>query len=244
MKLSKLQTIYNWIDNLNPNIKTIIIIILSVLVIEVCFSNHTKAVIDDYSEKQHHDKQLAEKYTETITPYIINYCDRILLQDKEASNVILLNYHNTLTSSNGLSYRYLTAIAERRRGFNTKNCIRIWQELDYINYGEELNKINQNNYLRIDSTDLYQKTLPNLVELLKLSNAHSAAFYSIRGVDNYVGMIVVLYPNHKFYHLGYYPTVITPSAQPLAILLDYNSMREKFKDLYQQNKTDLHNLLN
>ena len=62
--------------------------------------------------------------------------------DPNADNVILLNYHNTLLSSNGLSYKYLTGICESFQGPDSKPCMQEWKELDYINYGEEIQKIN------------------------------------------------------------------------------------------------------
>ena len=95
----------------------------------------------------------------------------------------------------------------------------------------------------MDSIESYKKSLPNLVELLQLCDTHSAAFYPIQGVDCYIGMLVVLYPEKKTYHLGYYQSVITPSIQPLAILLDYNSMKEKFQKLYGDDSIELHYLL-
>lgn len=243
MQLGRLEMIYNWINNLGPNIKTVIIIALTIIIIGVCFKSYTKAILQDYTEQVQKDKRLAEKYTEIITPYVNDYCEKILAQDKDASNVILLNYHNTLTSTNGLSYRFLTSIAEKRQGFDSKSCLKIWKELDYINYGEEIERINRNKYLRMDSIESYKKSLPNLVELLQLCDTHSAAFYPIQGVDCYIGMLVVLYPEKKTYHLGYYQSVITPSIQPLAILLDYNSMKEKFQKLYGDDNIELRDLL-
>lgn len=244
MQLNKLETIYNWINNLGPNIKTIIIIALTVVVFGICFDNYTKSILQDFTEQVKEDKRMAEKYTEIITPYVNDYCDKILAQDKEATNVILLTYHNTVTSTNGLSYKYLTSIAEKRQGFDSKSCLKIWKELDYINYGEELERINRSRYLRMDSVENYKKYLPNITELLQLCEAHSAAFYPITGVDCYIGMLVILYPKKKIYSLGYYQSTITPSIQPLAILLDYNSMKKKFKELREEDDIELHNLLN
>lgn len=186
---------------------------------------------------------LAEEYTRVITPYINDYCQKILDLDEDATNVILLNYHNTLTSSNGLSYKYLTSISERRRGFETKSCIKIWKELDYINYGEELERINRNNYLIIDNIDQCQKIIPNLYELLSLCGAKSAAFYPVKGIDSWVGMIIVLYPENKVYPNAYYRNVIMPVIQPMAILLDYNEMQDKFRYLYKTKDLSLKNLL-
>nr|DAK03746.1 MAG TPA: hypothetical protein [Bacteriophage sp.] len=50
MVLSRLETLYRWINNLSPNVKTIIIIVLSIVVLETSFSGHTKLILQDYTE--------------------------------------------------------------------------------------------------------------------------------------------------------------------------------------------------
>lgn len=243
MSLSRLEAIYGWINNLGSNDKTIIIIVLSIVVIETSFRGHTKLILQDYTEQVQQEKYLAEEYTKIIAPSINEYIEKILTQDRDASNVILLNYHNTLVSTHGLSYRYLTSLTEKKRGLETKSCLRIWKELEYINYGEEIEKINDNKSLRIDSIPKYADNLPNLVELLQRSNAVSAAFYPLQGVEGHVGMLVVIYPIKKQYHLGYYQSVIAPSLQPLTTWLDYNSVKGKFKKLYESGQAKPERLL-
>ena len=83
--------------------------------VELHFSSHTKAILEDYRQAAVTEKVLAEKYTEMITPQVNGHIEHILMEDKDASNVLLLNYHNTLQSTHGLSYRYLTALTEKRR---------------------------------------------------------------------------------------------------------------------------------
>ena len=243
MVLSRLETIYNWINSLNPNLKTVIIIVLSIAIIEISFSGHSKLILQDYTEQVQKDKYLAEEYTKIIAPSINEYIEKILNRDRDASNVLLLNYHNTLVSTHGLSYRYLTSLTEKKRGLNTKSCLRIWKELEYINYGEEIEKINDNKSLRMDSIPKYETVLPNLVELLYRSNAVSAAFYPLQGVEGPVGMLVVIYPVKKQYNLGYYQSVIAPSLQPLTTWLDYNSVKEKFRKLYESGQAEPERLL-
>lgn len=233
MSLSRLQTIYGWINSISPNTKTIIIIVLSIICLEANFKGHTKLLLRDYTETVQQEKEIAEEYTKIITPYINDQVERILREDRDATNVILLNYHNTLTSTHGLSYRYLTSLVEKRRGIETKSCMRVWKELEYINYGEEIERINENRYLRMDSILAYDRTFPNLVELLENSNAKSAALYPIIGIDGPIGMIVIIYRTKKEFYLGYYSTIIAPSIQPMAVLLDYNSVKEKFKKAYE-----------
>ena len=243
MSLSRLEAIYAWINNLGPNVKTIIIIILSVIVVETSFREYTKLVLQDYTEQVQQEKYLAEEYTKIIAPSINEYIEKILAQDKDASNVILLNYHNTLVSTHGLSYKYLTALTEKKRGLDTKSCLRIWKELEYINYGDEIERINVNKSLRMDSIPEYSSRLPNLVELLQRSNAKSAAFYPLTGVEGPVGMLIVIYPIKKQYYLGYYQSVISPSLQPLTTWLDYNSVKDKFKRLYESGQAEPERLL-
>ena len=83
-------------ESKTSNVQTIIIIILSVIVVETSFRGHTKLVLQDYTEQVQQEKYLAEEYTKIIAPSINEYIEKILAQDKDASNVILLNYHNTL----------------------------------------------------------------------------------------------------------------------------------------------------
>lgn len=233
MLLSRLESIYGWINNLSPGLKTVIIIVLSILVIELTYRGHTQLILQDYTEQVQQEKNLAEEYTKMIAPSVNEYIERILIRDRDASNIILLNYHNTLMSTHGLSYRYLTALTEKKRGLESKNCLRIWKELEYINYGEEIEKINESKFLRLDSISGYQSKLPNLTELLQRSKANSAAFYALQGINGPIGMLVVIYPKKKQYYLGYYQSVIAPSLQPLTTLLDYNLIKEKFKRLYE-----------
>lgn len=232
MLLGKLKLLYEWIDKLNTNVKTIIIVSLAFVLLQIHVSNHTKAILEDYTKVEAYDKAAAEEYTKMITPIINDYVYAILKGDKDASNVLLLNYHNTLNSTHGLSYRYLTALTERRRGYDTKARIKLWTDLEYMNYGEEIELINDNQFLRMDSIQSYFRTFPNLCTLLEECDAKSAALYPLMGLKDPKGMIVILYKNKKQYHLGYYNSVIAPYAQRISILLDYNSVKEKFKEYY------------
>lgn len=228
MESNKLKELYLLINRINPNLKTAIIVILVGVILGGDLKFYIRDVISESYQQEIREKQIAEDYTETIAPLINQYVQTILSLDKDATNVLLLNYHNTLTSSHGLSYRYLTTITEKRRGIETKNCFRIWRELEYIHYEDEIEKINSNQFLRMDSIEPYAKSFPNITDLLEVSNAKAAAFYPIQGISSPVGMIVILYNKPKDYYLGYYNKVIARQIQPIAALLDYRSMKGLF----------------
>lgn len=229
MQLGKIKQLYDLINGINPTVKTVIILLLVGIIAGSTVKYHAKSILEDYTQQAAAEKKIAEEYTQIISPMVNEYIQEILLKDRDASNVILLNYHNTLTSSHGLSYRYLTALTEGKRGIDSKNCLRFWKELEFINYEEEFAKINSNQYLRMDDVDVYTSRFPKITELLRMCNAKSAAFYPIEGIGSSIGMIVVLYPKKKEYYLGYYNEVIARQIQALSSLLDYDNMKEMFK---------------
>ena len=223
MILKKLESLYNWIDNLGPRIKTTIIVMLLGAVLYVCHIQYLEYVIDQKVLDQGDTKSKAEDYVKDKSHDINHEVTNILEKDLDASNVILLNYHNTLTSSHGLSYRFLTALTEKRRGINTVAQFKHFKELDYVNYGDEIEKINQLKYLRVDSINEYKESFPNFTDILEISKCQQAALYPIHGQRDYIGMIIILYNRPKKYELGYYQKVLHEPIQNLAILLDYNS---------------------
>lgn len=229
MQLGKIKQVYDTVNSINPTLKTVIIIVLAGIIAGSTVKYHAKSILEDYTQQVATEKKIAEEYTQIISPMVNEYIQEILLKDREASNVILLNYHNTLTSSNGLSYRYLTALTEKKRGIDSKNCLRYWKELEFINYEEEFTKIISNSCLRMNDISVYESRFPKIVEILRMCGAHSAAFYPIQGIEGSIGMIVILYPCKKEYYVGYYDEVISTQIQALSSLLDYDNMKELFK---------------
>ena len=229
MQLGKIKQLYDLVNGINPTMKTLIILLLVGIIAGSTMKYYAKSILEDYTQQAIAEKKIAEQYTQIISPMVNEYIQEILLKDRDASNVILLNYHNTLTSSHGLSYRYITALTEKKRGIDSKNCLRIWKELEFINYEEEFSKINSNQYLIMDSIDAYVTKFPKITELLNMCNAKAAAFYPIEGIGGSIGVIVVLYPKKKEYYLGYYNEVIARQIQALSSLLDYDNMKEMFK---------------
>lgn len=67
MLLGKLKLLYEWIDKLNTNVKTIIIVGLAFVLLQIHISNHTKAILEDYAKVEAYDKAAAEEYTKMIT---------------------------------------------------------------------------------------------------------------------------------------------------------------------------------
>lgn len=230
MALGRLTAIYDWINKLNPNVKTLLIIGLAIWVLHSQYKESVFNLLNEHQERVEAEKAAAEEYTISIAKELNSNLESILKQDLNATNVLLLNYHNNVSSTNGLSYRYLTALTEKTRGFDTKSCIRVWKELEYINYSDEIRKINRNGYLELDSLSQGKQYFPKLTELLELSGAKSAGIYPIMGIKGPIGLIIVIYHESITHELNYYKKAIAPYIQPIGTLLDYDSIKEKYTD--------------
>ena len=223
MSINTLKTIWDWLSKLSPDFLRLIIIILVLFVFVNYNVDGIRKLFVQQINTEEQLKQDRERYTVEITPKISKLIYDIRSDDKNVSNVILLNYHNTLVSSHGLAYTYLTGLYEDFQGDDTKPCINDWKELDYMNYGEEIQKITTARFLLMKDVQEYRNTYPKFSYLLDKENKKSAAFCPIMGVDGSVGMIVVLYNDSITQNsIDNLKRKIVPVLQPLAVLLDYD----------------------
>lgn len=230
MKKKIADFLFNWIDGFSSQTKTLIIILGILLFVVLFVGQNTKAYIKERFNIEQIKKEKQEMYLEKAAPQINDFVQDIIEKDTLISNVLLLNYHNTLISSNGLAYKHLTAITEKFKGLDNTPCIEDWPELPYINYIQEIKKINQTTYTIWESNDENRINFPNFTYRLKKSDAEYAILCPIKGVDENVGMLIVIYKNKiPTINTDYYHKIIAPSINRLAILLDYNTVKEKYE---------------
>lgn len=231
MKKKFIDFLFNWVDGFSSQTKTIIIILCILFFVVLFVGQNTKSYIKERFQLEQTKIEKQEMYLEKAAPQINDFVQDIIEKDSLISNVLLLNYHNTLISSHGLAYKHLTAITEKFRGLDNNPCIDDWPELPYINYIQEIGKINQTDYTIWERNDENRINFPNLSYRLKKSDAQYAVLYPIKGVDDNVGMLIVIYKNKKpTINTNYYHNVISPSISRLAILLDYTTVKEKYEN--------------
>lgn len=231
MKKKIADFLFNWIDGFSSQTKTIIIILCILVFMVVFVGQNTKAYIKERFKIEQTEKEKQEMYLEKAAPQINDFVQDIIEKDSLISNILLLNYHNTLTSSNGLAYKYLTAITEKFRGLDNNPCIDDWPELPYVNYIQEIRKIGQTTYTIWEDNDANRINFPNFSYRLRKADAQYAVLYPINGIYENVGMLIVIYKNTKpNINATYYDNVIHHSIVKLAILLDYNTVKETYEN--------------
>ena len=220
------KTIWEAINRIHPETRSLIIILLFGYVLYSQITDSTKRMISDkFQEEVLHNKE-AEKYAMTASVELNHQVQLIAEKDKEAFDVLLLNYHNNTQSLQGYKYLYLSCLTEAPKCLDTPLLKTQWNKIDYIYYADELSKIHNQSFVQIEDIDSMGQYLPKLYRLVKSSDAKSIAFYTIEGHDSAIGLIVILYKEPKKYNAEYHRQIL-PCIQRLAILLDYENLKKK-----------------
>lgn len=227
MILDWIRRIWNFVNNLNSQIKTLIIIVLFCYIIYPWLVEQNKNTIVSYFESVEQQNIEDENYALRMAHYINEYVYNIQQSDPDCFNVLLMNYHNSQKSLQGFKYHYLNCMTESPKSIYDEPLKDYWSDLEYVYYETELNKIRVNGYLRIQNVDSIRAEFPRLYRKLKQSQAKAAAFYPIEGLDSPVGMVIVLYKKPKDYSLGFYNKNISPWIQKLSNILDYQNVKQK-----------------
>lgn len=227
MILDVWEKIWNLISSLGEKTKTCLIIGLLLFIFFKCTQYSIRYIVESQIEQIILGNRAAEKYTLSVAPQINDCIKTVANKDQECFDVLLLNYHNSTESLQGFKYLYLNCISEQSASQEYTSVKIFWHNLEYIEYEDELSRIHNFGYLRVDSIGSIKTLYPKLCRLVELSDAKSAAIYPINGIESPIGLLVVLYKHTKVYSLDYYNNVIAPSIEKLAIYLDYPYINKK-----------------
>lgn len=231
MIIDSLKKVWDFVNNMNSQVKTLIILILMILWGYSYIMEQNQEIITNYIEHLEKQNIEDENYTLKMAHYINEYVYNIQKSDRDCYNVLLLNYHNSKKSLQGFRYLYLNCITESPKGIEDENLKPYWSNLEYIYYESELNRIRNNGYIRVENIDSMKTAFPKLYKKLLTCEAKAAAFYPIEGISSPIGMIIVLYKEPKQYSLGFYNQNVAPWIQKLSIILDYQNVKNNMKVL-------------
>lgn len=210
MNLDWLKKIWDFINGLNSQLKTAIIVVMLLGTGFVYMKYYNQTVIKDYIEVVEDQERAAEEYTLELAPFINECVLEIQKNDEDCQNVLLLNYHNSKKSLQGFRYLYLNCITEKPKGLDSEPVKMYWHELEYIYYEDEISRIHDNGSLLVHNVDSVKKSFPKIYRKLMSCNAQAAAFYPIEGVRTPIGMIIILYKEPNILHDSEYINNVSP----------------------------------
>lgn len=220
MKLDWIKYLWELINKIHPETRSLIIIILFGWILYSQITVETAKQIEEKHNQEIVNNKKAEQYSRETAIEINQQVQLIAEIDQDAFDVLLLNYHNNTQSLQGYKYLYLSCLTEAPRSLDTPTLKQQWNKLDYIYYADELAKIHGQSFVYFKNVEEMGMNLPKLYRLVKASEAEAISFFTIEGHNNQIGLVVTLYKNPTRYDLKYAGRIL-PHIQKLSLLLDY-----------------------
>ena len=218
--LNYFKQYWELLNKVHPETRSLIIIILFGWILYSQITTETANCIDQKRNQEIIESRKAEQYSLETAIEINEQIQAISEIDKDAFNVLLLNYHNNTQSLQGYKYLYLSCLTEAPRSLDTPTLKQQWNRLDYIYYADELSKIHRQSFVKFEDIEQMGKVLPKLYRSVKSSEAKAISFFTIEGHVNQIGLVVIFYKQPKKYDYKYAGRIL-PHIQKLALLLDY-----------------------
>ncbi len=220
MKLDWIKYLWELINKIHPETRSLIILILFGWILYSQITVETAKQIEEKHNQEIVKNKKAEQYSRETAIEINQQVQLIAEIDQDAFDVLLLNYHNNTQSLQGYKYLYLSCLTEAPRSLDTPTLKQQWNKLDYIYYADELAKIHSQSFVYFKNVEEMGMNLPKLYRLVKASEAEAISFFTIEGHNNQIGLVVTLYKNPTRYDLKYAGRIL-PHIQKLSLLLDY-----------------------
>lgn len=220
-----IKHLWEVVNKIHPETRSLIILLLFGYVLYSQITDATKEYISQRFEEEVLHNKKAEQYSMETSIELNHQVQLIVEKDKDAFDVLLLNYHNNTQSLQGYKYLYLSCLTEAPRCLDTPLLRQQWNKIDYIYYADELAKIHSQSFVQIEDIGQMGNSLPKLYRLVKASDAKAISFFTIEGHNSAIGMVVLLYKEHKKYDSNYHRAIL-PCIQRLAILLDYENAKK------------------
>ncbi len=224
MNLNWIKNLWEILNKITPETRNLIIIFLFGYILYFQITDSTKKFLREKSDEELVHTKKAEQYSRKTSIELNTQVQLIAEKDKDAFDVILLNYHNNTQSLQGYKYLYLSCLTEAPRTLDTPLLKQQWNRIDYIYYADELAKIHNQSFIQIEDIEKMGYQFPKLYRLVKASDAKAISFFTIEGQNEAIGMVVLLYKEPKKYDYNYARKIL-PCIQRLAILLDYENVK-------------------
>lgn len=221
MTLNQIKDLWGTLNKIHPETRSLIIILLFGWILYSQITGETGRLIKDRVEQEIVHNKKAEQYSMETAIEINQQIQLIAEIDKDAFDVLLLNYHNNTQSLQGYKYLYLSCLTEAPRTLDTPTLQQQWNKLDYIYYADELAKIHSQSFVTFSNVEDMGAALPKLYRLVKASDAKSISFFTIEGHQNQIGLVVALYKEPRHYDYKYAGQILH-HIQKLALILDYD----------------------
>lgn len=207
--------------------------ILIILLVGLVYTIHSivknfSNVIQKYIEKKLLESEEEHKkgtiHRKNVTPEIRKLLGG-LAKETNADRAILFEYSNGSSNLVGLPFLYVTATCEVvKPGVHT--VAMQYQRISTTLFAEFLEHLEEDGLYFLENIDTISQTMPNLYVMMKQNGVQSALFYSLCGIDDTIGFIVITSTNGKLLTKDDTIPKIANTAQKISSFLNFNKIRD------------------
>lgn len=208
---------------------TVIMIVMVVLYGAYILLKNYSSIIKRFFENKIKEEELVHQkatlHRKNITPKIRHTLSN-LARDVDADRVVLLEFSNGNSNLVGLPFLYISATCEVVKR-SVAPISTHYQRVNVSMIAEFLENLECKGYFYTRNISEIALEHPTLVSMMSLNNVHSALFYTIMGVDELIGIIVVTTINDKEFTRDAVLPKTAAAAQVISSYLNFDMLHEE-----------------
>ena len=162
-----------------------------------------------------------------ISPEITKVLSNLILETN-SDRALLLEFSNGTSNLAGLPFLFISATSESL-SVGTVSVAQSYQRINVSLFANFLLDLEDKSYIIVNDVEDIQIEYPYIYFLLKSSGVKSAVFYSIYGVDEELGFIILESAQKNTLNRDETMSEIMESAQKISSLLNFEGIEDMIK---------------
>ena len=175
-------------------------------------------------DKYSHAKGTAKR--KNVSPQIQKILSNLLVET-DGDRALLFEFSNGKSNLAGLPFLFLNATSESL-SVNTSSVAHMYQRMNISLFADFIIELEKTSYFYAEDIEDIKCKYPFIYNLMKPNGVKSMLFYSIYGVDDTLGFIVLTSTKKTFARKDALP-VLAEKVQMVSSLLNLEDLEEKIK---------------
>lgn len=224
-----IQLIEKIIENYGQTTAIILIFVIVLLYLGYLIVKNFPSLVENFIKK-HFDKKNqahveAAQHRKNVTPKIRSELSEVA-KEVNADRALLFEYSNGSSNLIGLPFLYTSATCEVVTA-GTSPVSYQYQKINTALIAEFLEKLEDKGYFYIKNLEEIQQTHPVLYNFMHPNNVNSALFYTVYGVNDTIGFVVVTTIGENSFTREDALPKVAGVAQIISSLLNFDTLHEK-----------------
>lgn len=192
-----------------------------------------KAIDKKFSEKLEKEKEAhieGNKFRKKFTKEVHEILEEVAYET-DADRALVFEFSNGTSNLVGLPFLFMSAAAEVVMP-NVQPVSALYQKVNISIAAKFLLSLEEHGYIYIEDLQKDKDAYPILAYLMLPNNAKSALFYSLQGVDETIGFIVITTVTSSNKILDKYESipVVARAAQKVSTLINFNELTKRSEE--------------